>query len=197
MKVGNQIRMTSENKVSGISYVEKGTNLCRLPNGLICIGCCGFDFAKNLNSKQDFIKALVKSTGEFSISKEVISFKKRYSPDDLHDCGLCRQLILKDLPLIKGDLIDSLSDLKYLPITCALHPAENNGEEFRKGECDLDFMCETQKMFLEEWGDWTKNKFIKFVYSKDLDWFEYSKKMHDNSLVKEFFDIGIVSKYDK
>lgn len=196
MDVQNKIRMSSRDKVSGVSYVKSGVNLCRLPNGLICVGCCGFDFAKDLDNKEEFVKALVKSTGEFSCYSDILEFKQRCKHSDLHDCGLCKHLILKDI-FNSEKLVDDLTSKKHLSITCALHPAENNGEEFRQGECDLNFMCETQKMFLQEWGEWTKDKFLKFVYEKNLDWFTYSKKMHDNSLVKEFFERGIVSNYDK
>lgn len=197
MKVTNKIRRISSDKVPGVDYVKDDINLCRLPNGLICIGCCGFDFAKDLSSKESFVKAIVKSTGEYSSFSDILKFKGRYNYDDLHSCGLCRQLILKEIPIIDGDLIEGLKKLKYLRITCPLHPCENLGIEYRKGECDLSFMCETQKMFLKEWGEWTRKRFLKFVESKDMDWFTYSKKMHDNSLVKEFFEKGIVSDYDK
>ncbi len=207
----NLIRMRSE-KVQGVEYVKEGINLCRLPNGLICIGCCGFDFAKDLDNKVSFVEALIKSTKEFETFKDksVLEFKNRCKNYDLHDCGLCKHLILKDKTYqneilienfndskIKSDLIYKLNLQKHLFITCPLHPSENNGEEFRQDECDMNFMCETQKMFLREWGEWTKEKFVNFVLSKNLDWFEYSKKMHDNSLVKEFFKEGLVTNYFK
>lgn len=184
----NLVRMQSKDKVSGINYVKNGTNLCRLPNGLGCIGCCGFDFAKNLSNKTPFINALKENTQEYQELNDKETFKNKYDPCDLQDCGLCRILILK-----KDENIDTeiLKKRKHLEITCPLHPAENNGIELRKGQCDLAFMCETQKMFHKEWGEWTKNKFVEFIYQKDLDWFEYSKKMHNNSLVKEFFETNL------
>lgn len=173
------VRMWSTDIVPGVSYVKDGLNLCRLPQGLICIGCCGFDFAKDLSSKKAFFDAILKNTSEYKNYEDKIMFKKRYAYDDLHECGLCRNIILAS---------DAQFEDKCLSLTCPLHPEENNGVELRKGECDASFMCESQKAFLSEWGDKTKKDFLDFILLKDLDWFEYSKKMHDNSLLKEFFD---------
>jgi len=139
---------------------------------------------------------MVQSTKEFVENKDPDLFKSRYSYDDLHDCGLCRHMILKNNSDSKIE-INELTERKHLNMTCPLHPFENHGKEYRIGECDPSFMCETQKMFLQEWGEWTKKRFLSFVESKDLDWFSYSKGMHNNSIVKEFFDSGFVANYFK
>lgn len=177
------VRMYSRDIVPGIKYVSEGVNLCRLNNGLICIGCCGFDFAKDLSDKNNFIQALKKNTKEYQNSSDILNFKSLYHAEDLHKCGLCRNLVLNF-----KDVNNNLNSEKHIFITCPLHPAENEGKDLRTGECDSAFMCETQRLFHNDWGDYMKNKFIDFILLKDLDWFEYSKKMQDSSLLNEFLN---------
>lgn len=179
------VRFTSRDHVDGVPYVEKGINLCFLPNDLRCMGCCGLDFAKDLSEdvKVEFIKSLKKSTEELKQYQDKLSFKKRVEPEDLHDCGMCKQLVIED-----EEPVEELVKKKHLKTYCPLHPMQNDGKEMRQGECDPKFMCETQKMWHKEWDENMKEMFYDFVKQKDLDWFTYSRKMHDDSLVKEFFN---------
>ncbi|MFT4326744.1 MAG: hypothetical protein ACMXYK_04540 [Candidatus Woesearchaeota archaeon] len=181
-----KVRMNSYDHVEGTPYVDTGINLCRLSNGLRCMGCCGFDFAPKSARKNHFITALQESTKEFKQYDDKLEYKKRYDPEDLHDCGLCRQMVLEE-----GDdelSFNKLFTKKHLKFTCPLHPAQNDGKELRIGECDPAFMCQTQRMFLEEWSDWMKEKFIAFIEAKDPDWYTYSKNMHNNTFLKEFYE---------
>jgi len=177
------IELRSNNFVPGMTHVTSGVNLCRLPNGLICIGCCGFDFAKDLTDKTPFLNALQQNTEEYKKYDSKEKFKKRYELDDIHDCGICRHLIITG------------KKNNHLQITCPLHPCENNGEELRLGECDGRFMCNTQNMFLKEWGPKTKKLFLEFLSEQDLDWFEYSKMMYHNKLSKKFMKTHRVENY--
>ncbi|MGM5484225.1 MAG: hypothetical protein ACQER9_04905 [Nanobdellota archaeon] len=182
----NKIRLDSDDHVDGVSYVKEGLNLCRLPNDLICIGCCGFDFANKKDDKNLFLEAIESNSQEFLDSKDLDEFKNKHEHFDLNDCGLCRKVVFKDC--IKNKRLPENFGKKELDLTCPLHPALNNGKEKRQGECDFNFMCLTQRKFLSEWSDITKKKFLDFVLKKDCDWFTYSKKMHDNSLLKEFYE---------
>lgn len=178
------IRFSSRDTVQGVPYVKEGINLCMLPNGLRCMGCCGFDFAKNLSddAKESFIIALQKSTKELARFQDRLSFKKRVDPEDLHDCGMCKQLVMEETQDIK-----QLLKKKHLKTYCPLHPLQNDGKELRKGECDPSFMCETQKAWHTFFDDTMKELFYEFITEKDLDWFTYSRNMHNSSLLKEFY----------
>jgi hypothetical protein len=184
MAIHDTIRMSSKDYVKGVPYVKEGINLCRLPNGLACMGCCGFDFAKDLDNKKAFITAMKQSSDEFATFDDREKYKKRVDPKDLHGCGLCKQLIVKEHA---DKSVEELAKEKHLVFTCPLHPAETGGKELRKGECDPNFMCETQKMWHGDWSEWTRKKFLEFLDEKDLNWFEYSKGMHGNHLVQEFY----------
>jgi hypothetical protein len=183
----DKIRMSSKDYIPNVPYVDKGINLCWLPNGLICIGCCGFDFASELskNMKKAFIKALLQNTEEYEkCNKDSIVFKGIYKSYDLHECGLCRKLIVDD-KLPEKELMNE----PRLKITCPLHPACNQGKELRKGECDPRYMCRTQRLFHLEWNEEKQKRFVDFVMSRNLDWFDYSVQMHTNSLLKEFSEM--------
>jgi len=185
MAIHNTIRMSSKDYVDGVPYVKDGINLCRLPNGLACMGCCGFDFAKDLDNKKAFIIAMKQSSEEFAKYETREAYKKRVDPRDLHNCGLCKQMIIKNG---SQESIEVLAKKKHLQFTCPLHPAETGGKELRIGECDPKFMCDTQKLWHTNWSEWTRKKFLEFLYEKDVNWFEYSKGMHGNLLVQEFYE---------
>ncbi len=168
-------------------YVEKGVNLCMLPGGLVCMGCCGFDFSPKLSPemKEEFVKALLQSTEEFAQAGSKQEFRTRYASYDLHDCGMCRQLILDT-----DATVDELMDRKTLPIYCPLHPAQNEGRDLREDECDTRYMCKTQQKFLQEWDESTRERFLQFVAERDLDWFSYSVQIYTGSLLQEFEGAG-------
>lgn len=183
----NLIRMESTDHVPGVPYVKEGINLCRLPGGLTCMGCCGLDFAPQLgkDAKRAFIRSLLKSTHEFRTASDKQAYKGLYPSYDLHDCGLCRRLVIDDGEADGLDE-DALVQRKHLDMLCPLHPAQNHGEELRTGECDHDFMCATQRRFMGKWDETTRRDFVEFVMKRDMDWFTYSVRMHDDSLLKEF-----------
>lgn len=179
------VRMSSDDYVAGIPYVNKGTNLCRLP-GLTCMGCCGLDFAKKLgpSAKPEFIKGMRQSFIELEqVNNDKKKFKELYDPEDLHDCGMCRRLVCKT-----PGTLEQLKGKKNLDITCPLHPAENDGVELRKGECDFKFMCAGQRQF-HTWDDRKRQAFVAYIVSLDLDWFTYSVRMHDDTILHDFLKV--------
>ena len=90
MAIHHDVRVASIQIIPDVPYVKKGTNLCRLPNGLRCMGCCGMDYLKSGATKQDFIAAMKQSAEEFKQFKTPLEYKKRVAANDLHDCGQCR-----------------------------------------------------------------------------------------------------------
>lgn len=139
--------------------------LCQLNGG--CMGCCGYDF----ESKEKIQQAVFKNNLEFKhanpqTEEGFIRFRDRRPSRDLRN-GVCRNLIEE-----KGC---------YL---CPLHPARH-GKDLRIGHCDTDYFCKTATLF-EKWSEEKKKKFIAFVENKKLDNTEYSIRMDDNSLLKEF-----------
>jgi len=163
-------------------YITKGVNLCRLPNGKRCMGCCGLDFAKDTTNKRPFIEGMVQSRDELKQYKDKWDYKRRVRPEDLYPCGQCKQLVVEE-----DGTVDELVKKKHVCFTCPLHPAQNNGKEMRVGECDTDFMCESQHAWAS-WDESERDAFLKFIESKNLDWFEYSKQMNNNSLLNEFLN---------
>ena len=176
--------MHSRDHVQGVPYVTKGPNLCMLPWGLRCMGCCGLDFAKKLSSdaKTRFVQALVDNTREFQANDSPEDFRTCHASYDLHACGMCRKLIIEE----SGDVVD-LADRKHLRIMCPLHPACNDGKELRRGECDPEYMCGAQRQF-HTWEAERQERFIAFIEKLDPDWFAYSVGMQNDSLIKEFLE---------
>ena len=70
-------------------------------------------------------------------------------------------------------------------IFCPLHPKKNKGQDLRKNHCDIDFLCPTAKKF-QKWSKKRQKEFLDFIKSKKLDVVEYSLKMDDGELLKEF-----------
>mgnify|MGYP001614592483 FL=1 len=142
--------------------------LCQLNGG--CMGCCGFDF----ESKEKIKEAVFKNNVEFKhtnpkTAEEFIRFRDRRPSRDLRN-GVCRNLIQEE-----GC---------YL---CPLHPARH-GKDLRIGHCDIEYLCKTATLF-ENWSEEKKKKFIAFIESKRLDNTEYSIRMDNDSLLKEFMEL--------
>jgi hypothetical protein len=144
---------------------NKLTMLCQINGG--CMGCCGHDFI----SPDKIREAIRLNTLEFNNLKpktieQFIKFRDRSFSSDLR-YGVCRNLIKHEDQIF-----------------CPLHPTLHK-EELREGHCDIHHFCKTAKEF-ESWDNEKKEKFIDFVASKKLDNIEFSMKMDDNSLLKEF-----------
>ena len=131
------------------------------------MGCCGHDF----ESKEKIKEAVFKNNLEFrhanpKTEEEFLKFRDRRPPRDLRN-GVCRNLIEE-----RGC---------YL---CPLHTARQ-GKDLRMGHCDTEYFCKTVKLF-EKWSEENQKKFVAFIESKSLDNTEYSIRMDNNSLLKEF-----------
>ena len=142
------------------------TLLCQFNGG--CMGCCGYGFSNPKEIKQ----AIRKNTLEFQdfnpkTKKDLIKFRDRALPMDLRK-GVCRNLIEKNSRLL-----------------CPLHPQQNQGQDLRKGHCDVDYFCSTVKEFLT-WPKQKQKKFLEFIKNKKLDNIEYSLQIDKGLLLKEF-----------
>jgi len=150
--------------------MEKQRNLCQLGElGLSCIGCCGFEFT----DKKEVIEALDKNTAEFEDFFDMAEFRDRHPKDILRISGICYNLAWKD----KGKGI----------IFCPLHPdlPGNKGKDLREGHCHPEHLCRTAHEF-SRWSMEKQDRFIRFLRSKDMDWYEYSISIDDGSLLDEF-----------
>ncbi len=147
------------------NYVK--SNVCQIDD-LTCFGCCG----NNYKTKDEVLIGIKKNTKEFedwiSLEKPVKDFLRRMR--FVRDCGVCFSVIEKD-----GKVF------------CPGHPELNNGNDLREGHCDIHYLCKTA-YFYKEWDDKKKEKFIKFIKSKNLEWYEFSIGMDNDSLLKEFED---------
>lgn len=141
------------------------TILCQLNGG--CMGCCGHDFG----SEKQISSAIKQNTEQFQKlnpqkKQDFIKFKERYHNLDLNH-GVCRNLIKEN-----GC------------VQCPLHPARHK-EDLRLGHCDVNHLCDTAIEF-EKWHKSRQEKFIQFIEEKGLDNIEYSLKMDNGELLKEF-----------
>jgi len=152
-----------------MSYTK--VNLCQIPElNLSCIGCCG----TITGTKEQVMKALKKNTLEFEESKKLPleKFIKRYDGDALRTCGICHNLIIND----EGKMI------------CPAHPILNNNIDIRKNYCDIYYICKSAFVF----GMWSYDKkdkfmrFLKFKTKNGMDWYEYSVKMDNGTIIEEF-----------
>ncbi len=139
----------------------KKSSVCQIP-GIGCFGCCGYDFT----SKKPIKAALKKNTEEYKKYKDKIKFRDRSKK--LRKCGICKNLILK-----------------RNKIYCSLHPEQNKDKDLRIGHCDVKFICKAARKY-DKWPDDTRKKFLKFIKDKKIDWYDYSIKMDNNILLKEF-----------
>ena len=142
------------------------TFLCQINGG--CMGCCGHGF----QNKEELQQAIQLNTQEFQelnpqTESQFLRFRERAPRMDLRN-GLCRNLIEKDHKLL-----------------CPLHPEQNLGKDLRETHCDTNHLCLTAK----EFNSWDKQKqllFLQFIKNKSLDNIDYSIKMDNHSLLKEF-----------
>lgn len=140
-------------------------NLCQLEElKLSCFGCCG----REHGTKKEVGEALVKNTFSYDNAKDKKEWGKRME-GYIRECGICYNLIKR------GN-----------EVFCPLHPYRNYGKDIRDNVCEKDYRCKAVFLFEEKWDDETRKKFIGFIKSKHLDWYSYSIKMDNNSLVEEF-----------
>ncbi|PLW80496.1 hypothetical protein C0585_02260 [Candidatus Woesearchaeota archaeon] len=132
---------------------------------LSCFGCCGNNFKSNEEIKKD----LEKNTNEFALSKSLIEFMNRGK--ELHESGVCKHLII--------------NEEDHNKIICPGHPKQNEGKEYRLGECNILHECRTSFEF-KEWPKQKQARFIKFIKEKNMDSIEFSKKIDNGELLEEF-----------
>ena len=152
-------------------------NPCQLEElNISCIGCCGFDFT----SKKEVMEALDKNTNEFEDfcyddEIDLKGFRDRHPKDILRISGICYNLIWKDKT--KG------------LIYCPLHPMafknQQSSQDLRKDHCNPGHLCKTAYEF-KKWDKAKQNRYIAFIKSKNLDWYDYSIKTDNKSLLDEF-----------
>jgi len=87
----------------------------------------------------------------------------------IRTCGVCFNLVFLE---------------KKVP-GCPLHPKLNRGVDLREQYCEIDHLCKAAYLY-NGWNDKQRKKFIKFLKKKNLDWYSYSIKMDDDSLIAEF-----------
>lgn len=142
-------------------------NLCNWEK-FSCFGCCGYDFAsrKEVEKKLNEQTKLWKSLGTKDFSKREIPY--------LEEEGICGHQVL-----VRGKAF------------CATHPfvEKNKGIDYREPRCKKDHLCETFIRF-KQWPNVKKKEFLNFLRKKDLDWYEYSLGMDNNSFLNEFEEIS-------
>jgi hypothetical protein len=140
-------------------------SLCQLSVlGLSCFGCCGHDFGPRSELKRD-IRVNKKRYEE---NKKDIEQLKNKS-DELRVSGICKLLVH-----IQPDTVG-----------CPLHPKLNNGEDLRETHCDIEYQCTTSREFIS-WNIDTREEFIDYIRTRDLDFIDYSIKMAGGSLLGGF-----------
>ena len=126
------------------------------------MGCCGHDF-KSIESVRQAVK---KNTLEFKQYRSLKKFRDRAGKWDLRN-GVCRNAVMVNNKVF-----------------CPLHPKRNR-KDLRKGHCDTSYFCETTHQFYR-WSTQKQKQFLKFIKDKKLDPIEYSVKIDNSELLKEF-----------
>lgn len=139
--------------------------LCQLSElNLSCFGCCGHDFANKSILKRD----IRINTRRFYQRLDNIEKLKNMSKK-VRKSGICKFVIYLD-----GKVVG-----------CPLHPLLNEGVDLRKGHCDIDYVCTTNREFAN-WDDTTREKFIEYIRNKNLDIVDYSLGIDNGSLLRGF-----------
>ncbi|NQU79682.1 hypothetical protein HQ545_07995 [Candidatus Woesearchaeota archaeon] len=154
-----------------MKYIK--SELCQL-GWISCMGCCGHSF----KNKISVAKGIEKNTYEYidnkSKNKALQEFMNRSK--ERHSSGICQNLVY---------------DKEKDKIFCPMHPELNSGKDIRLDHhyCDILHVCKTSFLF-DLWDNKRKNDFLKFLRKKSrkdkLDWYTYSSKMTDNTLLEEF-----------
>lgn len=141
--------------------------LCQQNGG--CMGCCGHDYPSTEKIKQ----AITLNTYEFhqahpQTETEFLTFRNRAKLYDLR-FGVCRNLIL----LSSGQ------------VGCPLHPSLHHDKDLREGHCDINYLCQTAKIFAQ-WPAEKQHAFLNYIKNQHLDNIQYSLQIDHNSLLDEF-----------
>ncbi len=138
------------------------------------MGCCGHKF----KSKLHVAKGIEKNTKELHThvqrGKSLKEFMNRTK--DVRESGICANMVY---------------DVRKNMIYCPVHPEVNQGVDLRIDHhyCDILHVCKTA-YFYDLWDDERKKAFQKFLKKKrragEIDWYDYSMKMADDSLLQEF-----------
>ena len=155
-------------------------SLCQLNElGLSCFGCCGRNFWK----KEWIKESIDKNTEEYKNSNSLTEFRDRFYRQDIRSTGICPHVIWTS----KGRF------------GCALHPKfTGSDEDLRQNHCNPQYLCKTMRYFLS-WDEATKKRYIDFIRSKSLDWYDYSILTDNNKLLEEFLSMekGREIKFEK
>ncbi|NHI91779.1 MAG: hypothetical protein EAX96_04690 [Candidatus Lokiarchaeota archaeon] len=135
--------------------------LCQFEGG--CMGCCKHRY-KNRNK---ILEALEKNTFDLKISKTIEQFRDRAPRFQLR-FGICMNAVMINEHVF-----------------CPLHAECNQGIDYREGYCSLDYFCGTAREFLN-WNNQDRQKFLDFIKFKKLNPIEYSIKMYNGILLREF-----------
>ena len=145
------------------------SKVCVIGN-LTCMGCCGHSF----KGKKAMERDIEKNTILFNEIKDKKEFKEQPGSEYLRDSGICKMLIFKDKAKKQ--------------VMCSIHPALNSNDEkrdLREGYCDMQYMCKTAYAY-NKWGTKKQKAFIKFILSKNLDWYNFSIGMDSDLFLNEF-----------
>ncbi len=152
------------------------SNLCQLPElGLSCIGCCG----SHLKEKERALEDIKKNTLELAKYARLKDYVNRAKPDELRESGLCRNVTFIGYDKKSGNVL----------VGCPAHPEMENPEiDDRDSHCNIGHLCKLTQVF-EYWDDEKRKSFFEFLQKRvhdGMDWYEYSIKMDNDELLKEF-----------
>jgi len=139
--------------------------LCQL-EGLSCMGCCTRDSVREREVTEN---QLIINTKRFKLIKDPEQFSKDSGPDVDKKSDMCKTLIKE------GN-----------KVYCPAHPMSpyTKGKDMRH-YCWKNYWCPTMKQYLKM-DDETKIEFVKFIESKKLDWYTYSRLIDQGKLLNEF-----------
>jgi hypothetical protein len=139
--------------------------LCQLGN-LSCMGCCT---ETKVQSRKITESQLIINTERFNLIKDPEEFSKDSGPNVDKKSSMCKTLIKE------GD-----------KVFCPAHPmSKYTGGKDMRHFCWKDYWCPTMKRYLKM-DEKTKEDFVKFIKSKELDWYSYSVGMDSGNLFREF-----------
>ncbi len=158
-------------------------SVCQLKN-ISCFGCCGRKF----KSKASVTKQINSNTYEFRkirvvSSLNLLRFRDRFSDDNwaVSDSGVCTNLVKFDNGVFACPLHKNINDLvdkkEFLFIS---------QKDLRWGHCDVNFECETVKIY-KRLDDKIKKEYIEWLLKlTDIDDYSYSVLNVDGVLIKRF-----------
>ena len=150
-------------------------SFCQLPElGLSCVGCCGGSF----KDKEKIISDLKLNTLELAKYKKLRDFINRAPSNKLRESGICMNMTFIGCDKKNGNAL----------VGCPAHPELNSMDDDREKHCDIQHLCKITQAF-DFWDEGKRNAFFEFLQKRvdlGMDWFEYSIKMDNDDLLKEF-----------